>query len=396
MKRILKYVLFALSAVIAVLIAMNVFVPVYIFDKPQPFHGEYLHNPYQNLDSTCWKRCNFHGHTAQYGGVTNGRANDNAVYDSMYRLFEYDHIGISDYNKINDYERDKDLSYIPAYEHGWNLWKIHQLCLGAEKVRRIDYFLGQTLSMKQHTINKLGEQNRVVCVAHPAFVEGGYNPEDFKYLSNYTIMEALNGFENSPAHWDTALSNGHRTYLIADDDTHNVLIVNDIALRITYINAKENDAGQLIDSLLAGNAYGIDFHLDRNEPMDDKISRFKRDMPYLNKAQLLGNQFNISVSKPICNARFIGQKGMVLQEERLADPINEISYDIKPADTYVRTEITFLDGTTMYLNPVTRHESKVIADQRLDHISWLWTAALWMAYALLIVVIIKLLRKKKT
>ena len=395
MKRFLKYVLYAFLAALAVLVAMNIFVPVYVFDEPQPFHGEYLHNPYQDMDSTAWKRCNFHGHTAQYCGVTNGRVNENAVYDSMYRLFEYDHIGISDYNKINDYERDKDESFIPAYEHGWNVWKIHQLCLGAEKVRRVDYFFGQTLSMKQHTINKLGEQNKTVCVAHPAFVEGGYNPEDFKYLSNYRIMEVLNGFENSPAHWDCALSNGHLVYLIADDDTHNVFVVNDIALRITYVNAKDNDAETLLENLLAGNAYGIDFDLDRSEAMDDKVARFKRDMPYLQKAQLVGNQFDVRVSKPIRKARFIGQGGMILQGERFADSTFVVGYEIQPADTYVRTEITFFDGTTMWLNPITRHESESIVSQRLDHVSWLWTAALWAAYALLTTVIFKLVRKNK-
>jgi len=365
---------------------MNIFVPVYVFDKPQPFHGEYLHNPYQNMDSTAWKRCNFHGHTRQYGGVTNGRVNGNAVYDSMYRQFGYDHVGMSDYNKINDYESVNE-GYIPAYEHGYNLWKIHQLCLGAEKVRRIDYFFWQTLSMKQHMINRLAEQNRAVCLAHPAFVEGGYKPEDFKYLSNYRIMEVLNGFENSPAHWDSALSNGHRTYLIADDDTHNVLVVNDIGLRVTYINAKNNNADELLEGLLSGNTYGVDFDLIRSESMDDKVVRFKRDMPYLNKAELVGNQFDVRVSKPIKNARFIGQNGMILQDDNFSDSTNAISYEIKPDDTYVRTEITFFDGTKMYLNPVTRHESETIVDQRLDHISWLWTAALWMAYVLLIIVI---------
>lgn len=396
MKRFLKYVLYAFLAALAVLVAMNIFVPVYVFDEPRPFHGEYLHNPYQDMDSTAWKCCNFHGHTAQYGGVTNGRVNGNAVYDSMYRLFEYDHIGISDYNKINDYELDKDESFIPAYEHGWNIWKIHQLCLGAEKVRRVDYFFGQTLSMKQHTINKLGEQNKAVCVAHPAFVEGGYNPEDFKYLSNYRIMEVLNGFENSPAHWDNALSNGHLVYLIADDDTHNVFVVNDIALRITYVNAKDNDAETLLENLLAGNAYGIDFDLDRSETMEDKVARFKRDMPYLQRAQLVGNQFDVRVSKPIRKARFLGQGGMILQDECFADSTFEIGYEIQPTDTYVRTEITFFDGTMMWLNPVTRHEGENIVCQRLDHISWLWTAALWTAWVLLLTVVVKIVKKEKS
>ncbi|MBQ4205229.1 MAG: hypothetical protein II662_01050 [Bacteroidales bacterium] len=382
MKKIIKYCLYLLGAFVAFLVAMNLFVPVYIYDEPVPFHGDYLLNPYQDIDSTYWKCCNFHGHTRQYGGVTNGRNNGNAVYDSMYRLFGYDHVGISDYNMVNPYENGKDPGYIPGYEHGYNVWKTHQVCLGTKKVRRIDYFFYQTLSHKQHMLNKLGEQNRVVAVAHPSFVDGSYNVRDMKYLSNYKLLEVLNGFVNSPEHWDMALSNGHLVYLIADDDTHDVLKVNDIALRITYLNAKNNAADELYDALLAGKAVGIDFDLDRQEAMDHKVERFKRDIPYLYCARLDSADFYVSVSKPIRKADFIGQGGIILKEEeyKKEDTVTNVFYSIQPSDQYVRTVLTFFDGTTMWLNPVTRHDSEVIVKQRLDHISYLWTAALWMIY----------------
>ncbi len=396
MKKILKYLLYLIIAFVGLLIAMNLFVPVYIYDEPVPFHGDYLLNPYQDIDSTYWKCCNFHGHTRQYGGVTNGRNNGNAVYDSMYRLFGYDHVGISDYNKVNPYENGKDPGYIPGYEHGYNVWKTHQVCLGTKKVRRIDYFFYQTLSHKQHMLNKLGEQNRVVAVAHPSFVDGSYNVRDMKYLSNYKILEVLNGFVNSPEHWDMALSNGHLVYLIADDDTHDVLKVNDIALRITYLNAQNNAADELYDALLAGKAVGIDFDLDRQEAMDHKVERFKRDIPYLYSARLDSADFCVSVSKPIRKADFIGQGGTILKEEeyKKEDTVTNVFYSIQPSDQYVRTVLTFFDGTTMWLNPVTRHDSEVIVKQRLDHISYLWTAALWMVYIGIILLLIKLLQTK--
>ncbi len=396
MKKILKYLLYLIIAFVGFLVAMNLFVPVYIYDEPVPFHGDYLHNPYQDIDSTYWKCCNFHGHTRQYGGVTNGRNNGNAVYDSMYRLFGYDHVGISDYNKVNPYENGKDPGYIPGYEHGYNVWKTHQVCLGTKKVRRIDYFFYQTLSHKQHMLNKLGEQNRVVAVAHPSFVDGSYNVRDMKYLSNYKILEVLNGFVNSPEHWDMALSNGHLVYLIADDDTHDVLKVNDIALRITYLNAQNNAADELYDALLAGKAVGIDFDLDRQEAMDHKVERFKRDIPYLYSARLDSADFCVSVSKPIRKADFIGQGGTILKEEeyKKEDTVTNVFYSIQPSDQYVRTVLTFFDGTTMWLNPVTRHDSEVIVKQRLDHISYLWTAALWMVYIGIILLLIKLLQTK--
>ena len=396
MKKFFKYCLYLILAFIAFLIAMNIFVPVYVFDEPVPFHGDYLLNPYQDIDSTYWKCCNFHGHTRQYGGMTNGRNNGNAVYDSMYRLFGYDHVGISDYNKVNAYEDGRDPGFIPGYEHGYNLWKTHQVCLGSKKVRRIDYFFYQTLSHKQHMLNKLGEQNRVVAVAHPSFVDGSYNIRDMKYLSNYKVLEVLNGFVNSPEHWDMALSNGHLVYLIADDDTHDVLKVNDIAMRITYLNAKDNDADQLYDALLDGKAVGIHFKLDRKEKIEDKVARFKRDIPYLNSAKLNGSDFTVNVTKPIRKAEFIGQNGIVLKEEnnQNTDSVFNASYQIQPSDQYVRTVLTFFDGTTMWLNPVTRHESANITKQRLDHISYTWTVTLWLIYIGIIALVIILIKRK--
>jgi len=394
MKKVLKYLLYIVIAFVGFLIAMNIFVPVYVFDEPVPFHGDYLLNPYQDIDSTWWKCCNFHGHTRQYGGITNGRNNGNAVYDSMYRLFGYDHVGISDYNKVNGYEDGRDPGYIPGFEHGYNVWKTHQVCLGTKKVRRIDYFFYQTLSHKQHMLNKLGEQNRVVAVAHPSFVDGSYNVRDMKYLSNYKLLEVLNGFVNSPEHWDMALTNGHLVYLIADDDTHDVLKINDIALRISYLNAKDNDADQLYDALLSGKAVGVDFHLDRTEKMDDKVARFKRDIPYLNHARLTGTHFDLSVTKPFQKVEFIGQNGIVLKEENYnkADAVTTAYYDIQPSDMYVRTVLTFFDGSTMWLNPVTRHESNEITKQRLDHISYFWTITLWAIYLGIIILIVKLVK----
>ena len=138
LKVFFKSILFILIVFVAIVLIMNIFVPVYRFDEPAPFSGEYLHNPYQNMDSTQWKQANFHAHTRRMGGVTNGRSNTNELVDSIYRRLGFDHVGISDYMYINDYESDKE-GYIPGYEHGYGVFKIHQLCLGAEKVRYIDY-----------------------------------------------------------------------------------------------------------------------------------------------------------------------------------------------------------------------------------------------------------------
>lgn len=382
-----KSLLFILIGVISLVIIINLFVPVYFFDEPKPFEGEYLLNPYRDMDSTQWKQCNFHAHTRQYGGITNGRVNTKQMLDSVYNRLGFDHIGISDYNKINDYESFRP-GYIPGYEHGYGIFKIHQLCLGAEKVRLIDYPLFQTLSMKQHMINKLGKHCRFAIPAHPSFTKNGYKVEDMKYLSNYKIMEVLNGYRLSPRHWDMALSNGHLVYLIADDDSHDVTYINDVAYRFTMVNTAENEADQIIDALENGKTVGVDFPLNKKESLNDKVERLKRNLPYLTKAQLYGDTLVVSASKLITKATFIGENGKILSRQK---NIRNASYVIQPEDPYVRTVLYFDDGTSLYLNPITRHENENITKQRLDHINYLWTTLLWIAYCVIIFLIIRMI-----
>lgn len=375
---------------VVLVITTSLFRPSYSFDEPKPFHGNYLHNPYHDMNPDNWIQCNFHAHTRQFGGLTNGRINSNEMVDSVYSALGFDHVGISDYNKINRYD-SANRSFIPAYEHGYGIFKIHQLCIGAEKVRYLDYFAFQNLSMKQHTINRLAKQTRLVIPAHPSFVKKGYLVEDMKYLSNYKLMEVLNGFRISCAHWDMALSNGHLVYLIGNDDSHDVTDITDVATRFTMINAPENEAEQLLQSLEKGNAVGVDFPVKKDETLEQKINRLKKDLPYITQVEIKSDTLLISASKPFSKIKFIGQEG----KELLSQKNNSSAYYVvKDEDNYVRTELTFKDGTTLYLNPITRHESDDIVKQRLDHINWTKTIVLWSVYIAMICIFTRLIFTK--
>jgi hypothetical protein len=59
------------------------------------------------------------------------------------------------------------------------------------------------------------------------------------------------------------------------------------------------------------------------------------------------------MSRAAGEIKFIGQNGKQLSA---ATNTSEASYLLKPADTYVRTEIEFEDGTRIFLNPVFRHD----------------------------------------
>ena len=391
-KNILKTILFVILGFIVLVTITSIFVPSYSFKEPKPFSGTYLHNPYKDMNPDNWIQSNFHAHTRQFGGITNGRLNTNEMLDSVYSALGFEHIGISDYNKINYYD-SMNPSFIPTYEHGYGMFKIHQLCIGAEKVRRLDYFAFQNLSMKQHTLNRLKKQTRHAVLAHPSFVKKGYLIDDMKYLSNYKLMEVLNGFRISTAHWDMALSNGHLVYLVGNDDSHNVTDVTDVATRFTMINAPENKAEQLLYALENGNAVGVDFPINREETLEQKIQRLNKNMPYITQVDLKGDTLLISASKTTSMIKFIGQEGKVLSTQK---NVNTSMYVIQPEDNYVRSELNFKDGTTLYLNPITRHESDDIVKQRLDEINYPKTIILWTVYTVVIVLICyKLLSRRK-
>ena len=375
-----KSLLYILLTFVAFVVATSIFVPSYSFDEPKPFSGTYLHNPYENMNPDNWIQSNFHAHTRQFAGLTNGRLNTNEMLDSVYSVLGFQHAGISDYNKINYYD-SLNPSFIPAYEHGYGIFKIHQLCIGAEKVRRLDYFAFQNLSMKQHTLNRLEKQTRLAIPAHPSFVKKGYLVEDMKYLSNYKLMEVLNGFRISTAHWDSALSNGHLVYLIGNDDSHDVTDITDVATRFTMINAPENEAEQLLCALEKGIAVGVDFPVKVDETLEQKIERLRKDLPYISQVELKNDTLLISASKQIRKIKFIGQNGKELDVQK---DKKTAMYVIQPEDNYVRCELNFKGGATLYLNPITRHESDQIVKQRLDKVNYPKTIMLWMVYAMLI------------
>ena len=389
MKGILKYTLYIILAFVAIVVAISLFHPSYSFDEPKPFHGSYLHNPYKDMKADNWIQANFHAHTRQYGGLTNGRVNTNEMLDSAYSALGFDHIGISDYNKINYYDSASP-NFIPTYEHGYGIFKIHQLCIGAQKVRRLDYLAFQNLSMKQHTLNRLAKQTRFAIPAHPSFVKNGYLVEDMKYISNYKLMEVLNGFRISTAHWDTALSSGHLVYLIGNDDSHDINDMTYIGRRFTMINATENNPEQMMQALENGNAVGVDFSVISGETLEQKIQRVKKDLPCITQVELKGDTLLVSASKPFAKIRFIGQNGVELDVQRYK---RSGIYVIKQEDNYVRTELTFNDWTCLYLNPITRHESSEIVKQRLDHINWTKTIILWGVYILVLFIVYKSIRR---
>jgi len=363
------------------LITFYLLAPVYNFSGPVKFTGEKLYNPYQNIDSLNWKKYNFQVQSNAWLGITDGRKNTNERIDSVYTILGFDHVATSDYQKINHYGSDKS-SFIPTYEHGYNIFKTHQVCIGAEKVLWVDLMFGQTMSMKQWILDELQKSTRYVVLAHP-LLRDGYSIEDMEYLTNYNAIEVLNNMRVSTDHWDAALSSGQLAWIIGNDDAHDVLNSNDVGRRFTMINSASMDSAVILTKLENGVAYGMDFFRIDDEPMNDKVERSKA-IPYLTEATLKHDTLFVSVDQVPNEIRFITENGKVVKTIKKS----KSGWCIITNDfSYLRTEFEFPDGSRIFLNPVVRYSGDKPISMKTAEVNTSATLTMRMIYFIIGLVI---------
>ena len=349
---LVRLIIYLVLAVFIVLVIEYLLCPVYNFPEPKPFKGEHLFNPYQSINQPEWRIANFQVQSYSWLGVTDGRKNSNQAIDSVYKYLGYDIRAISDYMKINEYGIEQD-SYIPVYEHGYGIRKNHQVLLGASKVLWTDYPIFQTLHHKQHILNLLRKDNELVYIAHPK-MRDGYSPDDMRYLSNYDGQEVLNGFGNSPLHWDAALSSGKMITILGNDDAHDVFNPDDVGNLCTMIHTPVLNRDEILDALKKGLSFGADFRVPGKYSHEEKRERII-NVPGLEQVKLYGDTLVVKTDRVVEEVRFIGQGGEIKHFVREMD---SVSYVFDPADTYIRTELSFENGTVFYLNPVIRYDGK--------------------------------------
>ncbi|MFN0274255.1 MAG: hypothetical protein ACKVPJ_00795 [Chitinophagales bacterium] len=191
---------------------------IYNFPGPEKFSGNAWYNPYENhLPVT--QKVNLHTHAKAYGGLTFGADSADSMV-SAYTQKGYSLVSISDYHSIEPKQASQK-NYLPAYEHGYNLFKIHFNVFGAENVNFFDYMIYLNTSQKQQMINMLAEDGNMISLNHPV-MRNGYSPTEMRKLCNYTLMEVWNLFGTSEEYWDAALSSGHVVFLLANDDSHSL------------------------------------------------------------------------------------------------------------------------------------------------------------------------------
>ncbi|WP_139125752.1 CehA/McbA family metallohydrolase domain-containing protein [Arcticibacter eurypsychrophilus] len=309
----------------------------YTFKSSTSFKGKTLYNPYDSLRSGNWLKCNFHAHANAWKGITNGKGTAEEIHHA-YDSLHYDVHCISNYHSIDSTSINSQI-YIPAYEHGYNISKTHQLVLGDKKVCWLDYILPQTLSNKQDVLNYLATDTQSLVILNHPKIRNGYRCQDFSYLSNYHCMEVLNPAGNSFLQWDAALSAGKPIFIVGDDDLHNIISKDRLGRMCTYVNVKERNQHQVLHALKKGRGFGVIIGPTQHP---DSI-------PMLNYLVLKKDTIQLQMNTKASTISFTGQNGQILAS--FSQTANA-KYVIREKDHYARASIDYPNGTSIYLNPV--------------------------------------------
>lgn len=341
-KRIVKILLKVIAVLIVlVLFGISLFyinTTIYKFPDPSPFSGNEIYNPYENLPETSY-RANFHAHSVAWKNVTNGHNTEKDIFDA-YTEHGYDIPGISNYHKISRYAEDKTDLYIPEYEHGYNIFKSHCLAISPDEVSKFDYPLWQLTSHKQKIIENIKANNGYVAMAHPKFA-GGRTFSDMESLVHYDFTEVLNHYRNSEEYWDKALSAGRLTWIMGNDDTHD--IVKEPTFRIwNIIYSKERNPDSVLHNMQLGHNYAVNSY---NTKWDNKLKSLR---------MIQSDAFIVEMDTIADSIQFIGQDGKNL---KTIAHTSHGAYKFNTEDTYVRV-VAYNKNSQVYLNPLIRYDGK--------------------------------------
>ncbi|HEX7494091.1 MAG TPA: hypothetical protein VF346_07720 [Bacteroidales bacterium] len=385
---LIKFLLGICFLILIILTLQYLVTPKYTYPEPGVFAGDYIFNPYRNIDPAKWRMANFHAHTRKIFDKTKSASKSNILLDSTYKSFDYDITSISDYEYINLYE-SKNKWFIPVYEHGYQYYKNHQLVLNAKKVSWLDFPFRQTLDNKQFIINRLKKNtSTLITIVHP-FYRKAYSLNDFKYLTNYDCLEIANSKRLFTSYYDAALSYGHPIFLMADDDSHDLNNIEDVCSSFNLINT-DMVRDSILNSLRTGRSIGVKFNLSSFKTNEEKRAGLLK-LPEVKSITFKSDTLAVSLNMSVNSIKFIGQDG--IEKKKMVNCLTG-SYFFSNEDTYIRTEIECNDGTIFFLNPLFRYDGIKLTEYAPSYNAlktWTWRSAV---ICILILTLIIWYRKK--
>lgn len=346
LKIVVSLVLIALAAVIATSVSA-----VYRFAEPAPFSGPDVFNPYSKLDSAnCWKRANFHTHTRVKGLLNECELWPEDVYRELAK-FGYDIVTFSNHNELTQYPSDPQL-HVSVYEHGYNLFKFHKLVFGCSSVNRFDHLLPLFAFQRQFQINVLSKDCDFIQLNHPLRTDGT-SIAIMEKLSGYQLIELDSGKSTENEYWDWALSAGHYSHAVANDDLHYPDRSARIAVRCNFLCTSSARYEDIRTALLQGSHYCMRIPDYGNGDWAVKYEK-NRSLPSIRDIGMKGDTIYVSFSEPAESIVITGQGHTTLySSDRTADAM----YVMKADDPYARITAYFPEGEVIYTNAFARYDS---------------------------------------
>lgn len=351
MSRLLRYPVVLLVSLTAI-IAASEFSPVYDFCEPSPFTGPDIYNPYASLDTSVgWKRANFHTHTKVDGLFNECPEYPDAVY-ADYEKFGYDILAFSNHNELTVHPVDSSLQ-IDVYEHGINIFQLHKLVFGPDRMILHDVLIPFMPSQKQFEYDYLSRNADFIVMNHPDRTRY-MSMESMRKLGGYRLIEPDCGRSTECERWDEALSAGHYSIAITNDDNHNSRISNKIAIRCSWQNVRDATYPEVRRALLSGCGYSMRIP-DFGEGDWAVKYRENSDLPSVKWIGLCGQDtVRVEFDRPAGIIQVIGQNHTELGR---AENSSSLEYVFRPDDTYARLTAYFDNGVVIYSNPFARYDA---------------------------------------
>lgn len=338
-----------LAGIAAVILIFSVS-PVYDFEKPHPFEGPDIFDPYAGTDSlTEWKRANFHTHTRVKGLFNECPEWPDSVYED-YRRLGYDILTFSNHNRLTLHPYDTALQ-VNVYEHGYNPFKFHKLVFGADKVTLFDHLLPLFPFQKQWQLDILGKKADLIVLNHP---DRTFNVTGrcMSRLTGYRIMEGDSGVDTEFRHLDEALDAGHYAFALTSDDCHDSDASWCTGVRCCWVDTPSGQYGDLRDALARGRFYSMRIPDFGNGDWTAKYAGNAK-LPRIESIGVRNDTIYLELSRKASLITFTGQGHVVLAESRDSD---SFAYAMAPEDHYARITAFFNDGCVIYTQPFARYD----------------------------------------
>lgn len=389
LKGLAKAVLTGVCAVISIvplLVVAEFLTPFYDFAPPHAFEGPDVFDPYASLDPALgWKRANFHTHT-KVDSWRNECEHGPEYVDSVYRSLGYDIVTFSNHNEFTkrpcggSYPCDST-SWVNVYEHGVYFDKYHVLVFGSHRVNRLNHYLSPFASMRQWEMDSMAADADILQLNHPARTLF-FDRDMMEKLSGYQLIELDSGRTVDQLYWDWALSAGHYSFGLANDDLHYPDMTDKIAVRCNFLNCPSTRYEDILACLRSGAFYSMRVP-DYGAGDWDAKRLGQQGLPGVEAIGARGDILYLKLTETASQIRLTGQGGAILAS---ASDCDSLTYAFAPEDTYARFTAFFSGGEVIYTNPFARYDrgAATMPDANAGHkVNWWLTISYNLALLLL-------------